>query len=419
MAALTEFTGERVVPGRVDPDLWNEHLARYSFAARLSRKKRVLDAGCGAGYGAAELARVAGRVVGIDVSQEAISFATANYQALNLRFLRSSCAALPFADHSFDLVVAFEVIEHIAEWPSLLDEARRLLAPGGQFIVSTPNKSYYTDTRRQSGPNPWHVHEFEFEEFRQALTAVFPHVSLFVENHAQGIVFKPVETGGPVEVRVEGGGPAPHESHFFLAVCASSPQTGAPTFIYLPSATNVLRERELHIQRLESELATKDQWIEALGTEKQELVEISRAQTAELEAKNRWAETLNRQLEETGDRVVQLQDELASEQRSAQATAEAYEAKVAELEQASREKTEWALETERRLGAEIEAIRQELAKCVELLDTAERTVEERTNWALSLDRRIQELEMQLGQVQASRWIRLGRVIGLGPELGKR
>ena len=419
VAALTEFTGERVVPGRVDPDLWNEHLARYSFAARLSRKKRVLDAGCGAGYGAAELARVAGRVVGIDVSQEAISFATANYRAPNLRFLRSSCAALPFADHSFDLVVAFEVIEHITEWPSLLDEARRLLAPGGQFIVSTPNKSYYTDTRRQSGPNPWHVHEFEFEEFRQALSAVFRHVSLFVENHAQGIVFKPVETGGPVEVRVEGGGPAPEESHFFLAVCAASPQTGAPTFIYLPSATNVLRERELHIQRLESELATKDQWIEVLRTEKQELVEISRAQTAELEAKNRWAETLNRQLEETGDRVVQLQDELASEQRSAQATAEAYEAKVAELEQAGRDKTEWALETERRLGAEMEAIRQELAKCVEFLDAAERTVEERTHWAQSLDRRIQELEAQLGQVQASRWIRLGRVIGLGPELGKR
>ncbi len=146
---------------------------------------------------------------------------------------------------------------------------------------------------------------------------------------------------------------------------------------------------------------------------------MSRAQTAELEAKNRWAEVLNRQLEEAGQRVVQLQDELASEQRSAQETVAAYDAKIAELEQSGREKTEWALETERRLSAEIEKARQELAKCVELLDTAERTVEERTHWALSLEQKIHELEAQLAQVQASRWIRLGRVIGLGPELGTR
>src|SRR5262249_18916198 len=61
--ALAEFTGERVIPGQVDVDLLNEHVARYTFAARLSRGKRVLDAGCGEGYGSAELARAALSVV--------------------------------------------------------------------------------------------------------------------------------------------------------------------------------------------------------------------------------------------------------------------------------------------------------------------------------------------------------------------
>jgi protein-L-isoaspartate O-methyltransferase len=56
---LAEFTGERVIPGEVDIDLLNEHMARYTFAARLARGKRVLDAGCGTGYGSAELARAA------------------------------------------------------------------------------------------------------------------------------------------------------------------------------------------------------------------------------------------------------------------------------------------------------------------------------------------------------------------------
>ena len=71
-STLAEFTGERVIPDQVDVDLLNEHLARYTFAARLASGKRVLDAGCGAGYGSAELARTAQRVIGIDRAAEAV-----------------------------------------------------------------------------------------------------------------------------------------------------------------------------------------------------------------------------------------------------------------------------------------------------------------------------------------------------------
>jgi protein-L-isoaspartate O-methyltransferase len=76
--ALAEFTGERVIPGEVDIDLLNEHLARYTFAARLARGKRVLDAGCGAGYGSAELSLSAHSVVGVDSAAEAVAFARAH-----------------------------------------------------------------------------------------------------------------------------------------------------------------------------------------------------------------------------------------------------------------------------------------------------------------------------------------------------
>src|SRR5215475_5813816 len=92
-ASLAEFTGERVIPGQVDIDLLNEHMARYAFASRLARGKRVLDAGCGAGYGSAELARTAASVVGIDRATEAIEFAQANYPLPNLRFEQATCAA--------------------------------------------------------------------------------------------------------------------------------------------------------------------------------------------------------------------------------------------------------------------------------------------------------------------------------------
>ena len=81
---LAEFTGERLIPGEVDVDLLNEHMARYHFAVRLARGKRVLDAGCGAGYGSAELADVAESVTGIDIAPEAVEYARAHYALPNL-----------------------------------------------------------------------------------------------------------------------------------------------------------------------------------------------------------------------------------------------------------------------------------------------------------------------------------------------
>src|SRR6266404_1534073 len=96
--SLAEFTGERLIPGQVDVDLLNEHMARYTFAVRLARGKRVLDAGCGAGYGSAELANVAAQVTGIDVAADAVEFARANYVADNLGFEQASVTELPYGD---------------------------------------------------------------------------------------------------------------------------------------------------------------------------------------------------------------------------------------------------------------------------------------------------------------------------------
>jgi len=402
---LVEFTGERVIPGQVDTDLLNEHLARYVFAARLARGKRVLDAGCGAGYGSAELMKVALSVAGVDSSAEAIGFARENYRLPGLDFQEGSCTALPYADASFDLVVAFEVIEHLPEWREFLAEVRRVLAPTGQFIVSTPNKLYYADSRGPAGANPFHAHEFEFGEFRNELGAVFPYISLFLENHVEGVAFRPVETGETAEVRVDGGDIDPTASHFFVAVCAHRPQTGNPTFVYVPSAANVLRERETHIALLEGEVRQKNEWLETARRDLAELDRQHRQVTTELEESNRWAERLNQELAASGARVVELQDELARAQAQAQAA-------IHELERENRTRTEWAVQ----LNATLEAKLQELAQCVEYLHAAEKTVDERTRWAQSLQADRDELRRKLALVEASRWVRLGRRAGLGPDL---
>jgi len=125
---VSEFTGERVVPGHVNDDLWAEHVARYAFAARLATNARVLDIGCGTGYGTAELAQHALSATGIDISDDAIVYAGEHYPLPNARFLAASAVAVPFLPASFDLITAFEVIEHLNSWSELLMEARRNLS---------------------------------------------------------------------------------------------------------------------------------------------------------------------------------------------------------------------------------------------------------------------------------------------------
>jgi chromosome segregation ATPase len=130
--------------------------------------------------------------------------------------------------------------------------------------------------------------------------------------------------------------------------------------------------------------------------------------TGELEESNRWAESLNRELEARIARILELQ----KEQQGVHAVVQGYEAKIAELEQENRAKTKWA----EGLDSELAGKMRELAQCVEYLHQAEKTVEERTRWAQGLQADVERLRGQLALVEASRWMRLGHSVGLGPEL---
>ena len=179
----------------------------------------------------------------------------------NLAFEQASCTQLPSGDGAFDLVVAFEVIEHLENWRDFLAGSRGACwRPAGQLIVSTPNRLYYTESRGAAGANPFHVHEFEFEEFApRAEVNIFPYVSMFLENHVEGVTFQPHEPGDTVEVRVDARERRCRTRATSSWLSAPTVRRSAiPTFLYVPRVANVLRERERHIAKLEGELATKD-----------------------------------------------------------------------------------------------------------------------------------------------------------------
>ena len=189
-----DFDGERYVPG-TPGEIAYEHWHRYAFAQRFAAGKRVLDAACGAGYGTALLAAVAADAIGVDVDPAAVTHARARYvDHARLRYEEGSVTALPFADASFDIVVSFETIEHLAagDQPHMLAEFARVLAPGGILLLSSPNKRRYSDERNFR--NPFHLHELYRDDLSRLLDPVFLHRRWF---HQQPLYASALWSEGP------------------------------------------------------------------------------------------------------------------------------------------------------------------------------------------------------------------------------
>jgi O-antigen biosynthesis protein len=151
------FDEERLVPeGAVEASL-QEHLARYRFAKEQA-KGRVLDVACGTGYGTAML-----DAVGVDLSLEALRYAKRHPAP----YVAADAARLPF-NRTFDSIVSFETIEHVADPGRFVAECARVLKPGGLFIVSTPNRELWSP--RSAKPlQRHHVKEFSRREFLEVL----------------------------------------------------------------------------------------------------------------------------------------------------------------------------------------------------------------------------------------------------------
>ena len=167
---MMEFTGERFVP-EVHGNIELEHLHRYLFASKAVAGKTVLDIACGEGYGSAMLAQTAHKVIGVDISPEAVSHAQTKYQADNLEFHIGSCTSIPLDAGSVDVVVSFETIEHHSEHDAMMREIKRVLRPDGAIVISSPDKLEYSD--RPGYSNPYHVKELYRDEFKKLLHSYF------------------------------------------------------------------------------------------------------------------------------------------------------------------------------------------------------------------------------------------------------
>jgi SAM-dependent methyltransferase len=166
-APQREFIGHR--------DIITRNLSRYHFVApRVSGT--LLEIGCGRGYGLEVLVPRTTEQVGIDISPNFLGDASrGNPTAV---FACASGDALPLASHSFDSIIAFDVIEHVQDDLFFVSEIRRVARQGAFIALSTPNRLIVSGNR-VTPLNPFHVREYLASEFCGLLKPIFASVEVF------------------------------------------------------------------------------------------------------------------------------------------------------------------------------------------------------------------------------------------------
>jgi SAM-dependent methyltransferase len=174
-----ERTDERHI---LNPDFHNEgeyynhlmHIATYRHVLKYVKGKRVLDYGCGTGYGSLMLSKAAANIIAVDLSKEAIDFAKQNYIADNLTF-----KTIPeLTNAKFDVITSFQVVEHVPSDKDYIEKLKSLLKHGGFLLLSTPDKSIRLFNYIQKPWNAFHLKEYSSDSFGNLLHNYFTKVEV-------------------------------------------------------------------------------------------------------------------------------------------------------------------------------------------------------------------------------------------------
>lgn len=187
-----QFTGERTIEGSTPIRVWLDHIARYEFAGRYVKEKNVLDIACGTGYGSKKLCDfAAAKVVGTDISEEAIDFARVKYGGGGLEFKIGNILDIDSPENYFDVITCFETIEHIKNQEKVFTELRRVLKSEGLLIISSPNRKLTPPSKLidDHPNNPFHIIEYSAEEFVSILKGHFEILEVYGQRGINKLFF--------------------------------------------------------------------------------------------------------------------------------------------------------------------------------------------------------------------------------------
>ncbi len=170
---INNFSPERLYITGNEKDIddnTERHLARYKFALNFIHDGYALDCACGSGYGSNIIAQKAKKVLGVDLSEEAIEFANSHVKNSTIQFQQNNIDNLMFEDSTFDNIISIETLEHVPNnvFLRFLDNVAKWLKPNGIFIGSSPMLRY-----KDGKPfitNPYHINEMPKDEFINAIS---------------------------------------------------------------------------------------------------------------------------------------------------------------------------------------------------------------------------------------------------------
>ena len=158
--------------------LFLRHKKAYLYARPFCKGKRILDYGCGNGYGSFLLAGTSLHVTAVDINPEIIRACQQKYQRPNLSFqLVEPGKTTNFPGSSFDVVVSFQVIEHVHDVTGYLNQLKQVLKDDGVLMITTPNRKHRLYPL-QKPSNPYHLREYGLRQLREQLNSLFKHVTI-------------------------------------------------------------------------------------------------------------------------------------------------------------------------------------------------------------------------------------------------
>jgi O-antigen biosynthesis protein len=372
------FTGERFMPHQTDPLLALEHYHRYYLASRFAQGKRILDVGCGEGYGSAFLSQLADTVIGMDIDPKTIDHARRKYSNLpNLTFEVGRCEEAFRKHNSFDMVVGFELLEHLDpdDQARFLKSILQTLKPDGLFVVSSPERDEYADIHQTM--NEFHRHEMTAAELKSFLGGFFKHVHLCGQRvlslstmwqmrdrqgeqfqfHSRKDLLKEIPRGEPFSqplylIALCSNAPLPQNAvfesnSFYLDAGNSDPSRDFSRWALQLNSQAEKNEELIH--HLENLVEERTAWIRRLESEAQKNQELVHDLQNQVEDRTAWALRLESEAQKNGELVHDLQNQVEV-------------------------RTAWALKLDGRIQAQDERIA-----------TLNAELENRTKWALSLE----------------------------------